>query len=313
MGSSVDPSAFISRPDPALSVAQLGMQADLGAQQLAGQNRMLGFAANMPLESWTPDIWSQNGMSTKAAQIAAINAYKAKDLEQKNNPQLAQLRQQVPAAIQEDLLGTGWEKQLNDWAKHKGLTQYLGSGLQDSTVGRSGLFDASTMEGMALKRANLQNAAQYLAGNPLPNAGLDTGSILGAEQQAAAAGMQQRAGFRDAMMGRTQGAMQSTTDWINQMMASTNSAAEGYKKDWQNYQQAMLQGAQHNADATNALIGAGIGAVGQIGGAAVGGGMGGGGGGGGRGGGGGGGGRGGTSINPGYQGMEGGMPAWISR
>jgi hypothetical protein len=32
----------------------------------------------------------------------------------------------------------------------------------------------------------------------------------------------------------------------------------------------MLQGAQHNADATNALIGAGIGAAGQIGGSVAG-------------------------------------------
>jgi len=270
MGSSVDPSAFISRPDPALSAAQLSMQSALGAQQLASQNRMLGFAAEMPLESWSPDIWGQSGMSSKAAQIAAINAFKSRELEQKNNPQLAQLRQQLPAAIQEDLLGNGWQKQLDEWAKHKGITSYLGSGLQDSTVGKSALFDASTMEGMALKRANMQNAAQFLGANPAPNAGLDTGSILGAEQSAAASGMQQRAGFRDALMGRTQGAMQSTTDWINQMMASTNSAAESYKKDWQGYQQAMLQGAQHNADQSNALMGAGISAAGSVAGGALG-------------------------------------------
>ena len=53
-------------------------------------------------------------------------------------------------------------------------------------------------------------------------------------------------------------------------MASTNSAMDAYKKDWQGYQQAMLQGAQHNADQSNALIGAGIGAAGQMGGAALG-------------------------------------------
>jgi hypothetical protein len=160
---------------------------------------------------------------------------------------------------------------MEEWARTKGIAQYLGSGLQDSTIGRSALFDQSTIEGMAMKRANQQAAAQLLAANPQVNVGLDTGSILGAEQQAAASGMQQRAGFRDSLMGRTEGAAQGTSDWINQMMASANNAAEQYKKDWQNYQQAMFQGAQHAADQKNAMKSAYIGAVGQIGGAALGG------------------------------------------
>lgn len=273
--STVDPSAFISRPDPALSVAQLRMQSDLGRQQIEQQQRLLGYAASMPLESWSPDIWGQSGMNTKAAQIAAINDFQSRKLEEQNNPALAKLRQTLPEQIAEDLSGSGWQKQMEEWARTKGIAQYLGSGLQDSTIGRSALFDQSTMEGMALKRANQQAAAQLLAANPQQQVGLDTGSILGAEQQAQSAGMQQRAGFRDALLGRTQGAAQGTSDWINQMMASANNAAEQYKKDWQNYQQAMLQGAQKAADSSNAMKSAYIGAVGQIGGAALGGWMGG--------------------------------------
>ena len=231
---------------------------------MAQQNRLLGFAAQMPLEAWTPDIWGQEGMSTKAAQIAAINAYKSRDLEQKLNPQLAQLRQMLPGMIQEDVVGSNWQKQMDQWSKRQGLVGLLGSGQQDSTIGKSALFDAATMEGQALRRAQLQNASQLLGSNPAPSVGLDVGSTLGAEQSARAQGMQQRAGFRDALMGRTQGAAQSTTDWINQMMSSTNSAAEAYKKDWQNYQQSMFQGARQNADANNALVGAGIGAAGSV-------------------------------------------------
>jgi hypothetical protein len=172
--------------------------------------------------------------------------------------------------VQEDLMGNNWQKQMDQWAKHQGLVGLLGSGQQDSTIGKSALFDAATMEGQALKRAQMQNAAQFLGANPAPSVGLDVSSTLGAEQAARAQGMQQRAGFRDALMGRTQGGMQSTTDWINQMMASTNSAAEAYKKDWQGYQQGMLQGAQENANRTNALVGAGIGAAGSVAGGALG-------------------------------------------
>ena len=264
MGSSVDPSAFINRPDPALSAAQLGMQSALGAQQMAQQNRLLGYAANTPLESWTPDIWGKDGMSTQAGEIAAINSFKSKELEKQTNPQMAALRQSLPGMMQEDLSPGNWQKQMDQWAKHAGLAKYLGSGMADSTVGKSALYDAGTLEGQAMRRANLDRAQAYLGANPAPNAGIDVGSILGAQQAAQAQGMQQRAGFREGMLGRTQGAAQSTTDWINQMMSSTNQAAEANKKDWQNYQQAMLQGAQHNADATNAMIGAGIGAVGSV-------------------------------------------------
>jgi len=264
MGSSVDPSAFITRPDPALSAAQLGMQSALGTQQMAQQNRLLGFAANMPLESWTPDIWGQDGMSTQAGEIAAINSFKSKELEKQTNPEMAALRQSLPAAMQEDLSPGNWQKQMDQWAKRAGLAKYLGSGMADSTVGKSALYDAGTLEGMAMRRANLDRAQAYLGGNPAPTAGIDVGSILGAQQAAKAQGMQQRAGFQEAMLGRTQGAAQTTTDWINQMMSSTNQAAEANKKDWQNYQQAMLQGAQHNADQSNALVGAGIGAAGSI-------------------------------------------------
>jgi hypothetical protein len=266
MGASVDPSAFVTRPDTSLAAAQLGMQSALGAQQLAQQNRMLGYAANMPLESWTPDVWGQDGMATQAGQIAAINAFKSKQLEQQTNPQMAALRQSLPGMIQEDLSPNMWQKHMDQWAKHAGLAKYLGSGTADSTVGKSALYDMGALEGQAMRRANLEQAQRYLSANPAPNANIDAGSILGAQQAAQAQNMQQRAGFRDALMNRTQGAAQSTTDWINQMLSSTSQAAEANKKDWQNYQQAMLQGAQHNADATNALIGAGIGAAGSLGG-----------------------------------------------
>lgn len=233
---------------------------------MANQNRMLGYAANMPMETWTPDVWGQNGMATQAGQIAAINAFKSKELEQKTNPALAAMRQSLPSMIQEDLSPNNWQKHMDQWAKHAGLAKMLGSGAGDSTFSRSALFDAGTLEGQAMKRANLEQAQRYLAQNQAPVAGLDPGSIIGAQQAAQAQGMQQRAGFRDALMGRAQGAAQSTTDWINQMMSSTNQAAESNKRDWQNYQQAMLQGAQNNANQTNALIGAGIGAAGQFGG-----------------------------------------------
>lgn len=271
MGSTPNAASYISRPDPTMEIMQLQTQRALGQQQLENQNRLLGFAANMPMETWTPDIWGQDGVAAQTAQIAAINQFKNKQLEQQTNPALAKLRAELPGKMEEELSGNSWEKQMKEWAKTTGLERYLGSGLGDSTIGRSALFDDASREGAAIRQAKLDRAAAYLAGNPMVDAGVNAGSAIGAQQAAQIQGLQQRTGFRDAMLGRTQGAAQSTTDWINQVMASTNQAVESNKRDWQNYQQAMYNSAKDRAAARNAMISAGIGAVGGIAGAALGG------------------------------------------
>jgi hypothetical protein len=271
MGSTPNAADYMSRPDPTMQIMQLQTQRALGQQQLENQNRLLGYAANMPMETWTPDIWGQDGMAAQSAQIAAINQFKNRQLEEQTSPALAKLRRELPGKMEEELSGNSWEKQMKDWAKTTGIERYLGSGLGDSTIGRSALFDAATREGAAIRQAKLQQAASYLAGNPMVDAGVNAASAIGAQQAAQIQGMQQRAGFRDTMLGRTQNAAQSTTDWLNQMMASTNQAVESNKRDWQNYQQAMYKSAQDKAASKNAMISAGIGAAGGIAGAALGG------------------------------------------
>ena len=271
MGSSPNAADYMSRPDPTMQIMQLETQRALGQQQLENQNRLLGYAANMPMETWTPDTWGQDGMAAQSAQIAAINQFKNKQLEQQTNPALARLRQELPGKMEEELSGNSWENQMKNWAKTAGISQMLGSGLGDSTIGRSALFDAASREGAAIRQAKLDRAAAYLAGNPMVDAGINAASAIGAQQAAQIQGLQQRAGFRDTMLGRTQGAAQSTTDWLNQMMSSTNQAVESNKRDWQNYQQAMYKSAQDKAAAKNAMIASGIAAGGAVAGAMAGG------------------------------------------
>ena len=247
-------------PDFTAQAAQLQMQSDAGMRALESQQKLMKYGANQPLETWTPDIWGDQGMQTQTAQIAAINAFKNKELEQQINPEVAKVREQLPKMIAEDLKPGVWQKQMDDWAKHAGLVQMMGSGTQDSTVGRSALFDASTMQGMALKRAQEQLAGQLLAANQQPIAGIDPQSVLNMQNTAAAKAMEQRAGFRNAMLNAAGGAQQSVQDWVNQMAANTNSAAGAFRQEWQNKENNR-----------NALIGAGIGALGSIGGAAIGG------------------------------------------
>jgi hypothetical protein len=258
-----NPAAFLSTPDFTVPAAQLAMQSELGRRALESRQKLLDYAVNQPVETWTPDIWGNQGMQTQAAEIAAINAFKNRELEKQINPDVAKVREQLPKMIAEDLKPGSWQKQMDDWAKRTGLMQMLGSGLQDSTVGKSALFDRATLEGLAFKRANEERAAQLLAGNQMPTAGLDPQSVLNMQNAAAANAIQQRSGYRNAILGAAGGEQQSTTDWINNMMGSTNQAVESNRKDWQNYQQSMLDAAQQSANRTNALIGAGIGAAGS--------------------------------------------------
>lgn len=243
------------KPDDTLALAQMQMQGELGRSQLENQNRLLGFAANMPMETYTPNVWGAQGAEAQAGQLAQINASRSRQLEQQMNPGAASMRAQLPQMLSEDLSG-GWQKQMNDWAKHQGLANYLGTGTADSTVGRSGYFDQATAQGHALRQANEAAAANYLNANQAPVAGLDVGQVIGAQEAAKAQGMQQRAGFRNAMLGNAQQNAQSTTDWINQMMSTQSQVAKSHNQNWQNYQQAMMDKSAQEAESTNKTIGA---------------------------------------------------------
>jgi len=258
-----NPADFLSRPDFTVPAAQLAMQSELGRRALESRQKLFGYAVNQPIETWTPDIFGDQGMQTQAAQIAAINAFKNKELEKQINPEVAAVREQLPKMIAEDLKPGSWQKQMDDWAKRTGLIQMLGSGLQDSTVGKSALFDRATLEGMQFRRGQEQAAAQLLSANQQPVAGLDPQSVLNMQNAANANALQQRTAFKDAMLKYAGGEQQSTTDWVNQMMGSTNQAVESHRKDWQNYQNSMLKAEQESANRMNALYGAAIGAAGS--------------------------------------------------
>lgn len=271
MGGTPNAADYMSRPDPTMQIMQLQQQRASGQQQLDSQNALLGYAVNMPMETWTPDIWGQDGAAAQSAQIAAINQFKNRQFEEQTNPALAKLRKELPGKMEQELSGSSWEKQMKDWAKTAGISQYIGSGLGDSTINRSALFDSATREGAAIRQAKLQNATAYLAANPMIDTGINAGSAIGGMQAAAIQGMQQRSGFRDAMLGATHGVAQSTSDYLNQVMASTNQAVESNDAKWDKYQKSMYDSEKASADSKNAMIGSAISAVGTVAGGALGG------------------------------------------
>ena len=162
-----------------------------------------------------------------------------------------------------------WQNELGQWTKTQGLQNYLGTGLQDSTIGKSGFFDQATQQAQALRAQNLAQAAQAIGAAPV--AGIDPAAAVAASQQAQANALAQRNAARQGGLQGAQKNLQSTTDWINQMMGATSQAVNKEQQEWQNYQQAMMQAAAQNQASISGMIGAGIGALGTIGGAAVGG------------------------------------------
>ncbi len=160
-----------------------------------------------------------------------------------------------------------WQSELADWTKTKGLQNYLQSGLQDSTIGKSGFYDQATQQARALRAQNLAEVAQAIGA--APTAGIDPAAAIAAQQAQQAQALQQRQAARQGGFQTAQGNLQSSTDWINQMMGATSQAVNKQQQEWQNYQQAMMQAAAQNQSSTNALIGAGIGTVGTVAGGAL--------------------------------------------
>ena len=176
------------------------------------------------------------------------------------SPETAAIRAQLPKMIQEDIQPGEWQKRMDDWAKHQGLVQSLGSGLGDSTVGRSALYDRATAEGAALRNAQEQKAAQFLGANPTPVAGIDTANILGAQNAANLSAMQQRNQRRNASIGAAGASNQSAMDWINQMMNSNSQSINAFNQGEQQYRQGLMKAASDAANSQNEMTGSAIGA-----------------------------------------------------
>lgn len=245
------------------TAALLNFNASTGAKALENQANLARMVTSTPLETWTPDIFGNQGALTQAGQIAAINAFKSREAEKTANPSAAAARENLYKAAEENTTDDFWSKQMEDWSRSKGLKGYLGSGLADSTIGRSGYFDAATAQGKAFRDSNLQQA-QNIIGQQA-QVGLDPAQAIAAQQNALTQGFQQRAANRALGVNVAQGLGQSTTDWINSLMSSTSKGVSAYQANVQNAAQANWEIEAQRAAARNKAGGAMASGLGQIG------------------------------------------------
>ena len=261
----------LAQPSFEPTAALLNMQAGTGAKSLENQANLARMVTSTPLETWTPDIFGQQGALTQAGQIAAINTFKSREAEKTANPAAAAARENLYKAAEENTTNDFWTKQMDEWSKTKGLKGYLGSGLADSTIGKSGYFDTATAQGKAFRDSNLQQAQNIIGQQE--QVGIDPAQALAAQQNALTQGFQQRAANRAMGANIAQGIGQSTTDWINSLMSSTSKGVAAQQGNMQNAAQANWELEAQRAAAGNKAGGAMASGLGKIGSGALSGGM----------------------------------------
>lgn len=263
--SSVNPSQYITPPDNTNSLGLLSNFGQSGENALRNQNALLVAGSKMPFETYNPDLFGPSGAGNQVTELANIAAFRNRQLEQQNNPSAYAARQALSKAAEQDVSPEFWQKQMDEWARTKGLQNALQTGTAPtSSFGQSAFADAATPQGMAFRNANLAQA-QQLIGNAPSGAYIDPAAAIAAQQAAQAQSVQARNARNAAVLGASQGVNQSNMDWINSLMGSTSSALNANNKNWQNYQQAMLQGAVNNAASQNAMFGNLLNIGGQLG------------------------------------------------
>jgi hypothetical protein len=117
-GSSPTPPTPNSQP---VDMALLKMQQQSGQDALARQSAMDVAMSSRPMEVRVPDIYGPQGALNQMGQLAAVNAYKSKELEKMTNPAGAAAREEIQNQAAAALAPSYWENTMKQWGKGVGL------------------------------------------------------------------------------------------------------------------------------------------------------------------------------------------------
>jgi hypothetical protein len=258
MGGSSPKPAKPAKPDSSQQWATLLAMTQLQGAQLLNQAKLRQLAASMPPPQYTPDI---PGMQQLAREQAEINAVNSIELEKRLSPDAAALRKALPASLSESMSTEQLQNAMKQWSKTIGLSNALQSGQApaDSTFAQSAYFDMATPQYAALKRQAQQDVQSYLAGSPLPQAGLSPGALVQAREGAKAQNIQNQFAFQQGVLGGAEAGGQSASNWINQTMGNISNQQASDAANWQNYQNALI--ASQNQPGWGNALGSGIGSL----------------------------------------------------
>ncbi len=114
-------SPSIPKPDQTVDVAMLGLQQQAGQQALARQNALDVARSAQPIETQSVDIYGPQGALNQMSQIAAVNAYKSKELEKMTNPYAASAREELQKQQTATLNPNYWQNTMSQWGKNVGF------------------------------------------------------------------------------------------------------------------------------------------------------------------------------------------------
>lgn len=208
-----------------------------------------------------------------AAREAEINALKSRALEERMDPRLAEVRKGLTRQTAEDLEGGPSKELSNMWLK-QGLADVISTGANlRSGFARSALADRSREDYYANRAASQDRASRLLAANPMAMAGLDPGQLASYETQLASENANARDAYRAQVLNMFGNQANNTVNayqQFGQMDASRRgqNAQLDAQRRGQNLQAKNAASVAGEGNKT-ALMGAGIGAVGALGGAAI--------------------------------------------
>ena len=116
--------AASSPPAPnsqAVDIALLGMQQQAGMNALKRQNDLDIMRSSQPLETQQIDIYGPQGALNQIGQVAAVNAYKSKQLEKLTNPYAASAREELQKQQAAPIAPNYWQNQMQQWGKSVGF------------------------------------------------------------------------------------------------------------------------------------------------------------------------------------------------
>jgi len=265
---SVNPGKYIQKPNMAMEAMLLGQKNQIGLMMLKNQAELLKLSANIrPMQQ----EFSPMQVSQEAAELGLANLGRSRQYEELVSPEAASMRRELPARLQEATSKDAWKKQMEEWAKTKGIPAISATGIDpDSTIGRSALYDMAVQAGRDFELGNLAAQQGYLNTYGAPTGGIDPGALMAGKQAAEVANIESMGRWQSGLLGAAQGLNAAATDFGNTGINDLLSLSQANRQNQQAYQQMLYQSAAQNAANQNAMTGAWIGAGGALGGAALG-------------------------------------------
>jgi hypothetical protein len=109
------------KPDNTVDIAMLGMQQQAGQAALARQNALDVARSSQPLETQQVDIYGPQGALNQMGQVAAVNAFKSKELEKMTNPYAAAAREELQKQQTAPMNPNYWQNTMQQWGKNVGF------------------------------------------------------------------------------------------------------------------------------------------------------------------------------------------------